>query len=135
MTIVEVKAKLDALGTLGQITMDFMPGSPDAIGTLYTYTSPVPEGRFGVDGVGYEHVALQLVFRGAAFDSATPRLKAERAYQYLAGIDPGPIGAGYSTEYLRIWPRQSPFMIRPIDANNRHYIGFNFYVMKEPSAL
>jgi hypothetical protein len=133
VTLIEIQAKLNALGTLGTLTRGFMPGTPDVIGTLYEYSGMMPEGRFGVRGIGYEHPACQLVFRGAPLDYDGPRAKAEIAYHYLADILPGPLGAGVTTEYLTVKPVQTPFPIKPLDAQNRHYIGFNFYIMKEPS--
>jgi hypothetical protein len=132
--LVEIQAQLEALGTLGTLTRWFMPGSPDAVGTLYEYSGEMPEGRLGVRGVGYEHPSVQIIFRGAPYDGDSPRAKAEIAYHFLADILPGPLGNGITTEYLTVKPVQSPFPIRPVDAQNRHYIGFNIHIMKEPTA-
>ena len=130
--LTEVKAFLDAIGTLGTITIGSMPASPDVMGTLYEYGGQGPERRFGVTGVGYEKPAFQLVFRGVAFDYASPRTKAETAWRALAAVLPGATVSG-ATVYLHIDPQQSPFPTEPPDANNRVRIGCNFYATKEPS--
>ena len=132
--LTEVKAFLDAIGpgTLGTITIGKMPASPDVIGTLYEYGGLGPEGRFGVTGIGYEHCAIQLVFRGAVEDYASPRTKAETAYRALAAIQPGVLAPG-ATVYLRIDPVQSPFPLESPDGNLRVKIACNFYAMKELS--
>lgn len=132
--LTEVRTKLVALGTLGTITIGFMPGSPDVIGTIYEYGGRSPERGYGVSGIKYENPSFQLVFRGASFDYAGPRTKAEIAYLYLATLQPGALGATVTTNYLMIEPQQAPHPISPVDANNRHLIGINFYATKEPSA-
>ena len=131
--LTEIKTLLDALGTLGTIKIGPMPPTPDAIGVIQEYSGQMPERRFGVSGVGYEKPAFQLVFRGIAFDYSGPRTKAETAFRYLMTIQPGALGAGVTTIYLKIDPVQSPFPVAPMDLNNRHYIGCNFYATKEPS--
>lgn len=129
-TPTEIQAYLTSLGTLGTIVIGSLPASPNVIGVLYEYGGWAPERRFGVVGVGYEHPAFQLLFRGEPHDYAGPRAKAELAWRALMSIQPGVLG---TTKYLTIDPQQSPFAIRPQDENNRHFIGFNIYVMKEPS--
>lgn len=133
ITELEIKARLDALGTLGTLTVGFMPASPDVIGTIYSYGGQQPERRYGVTGVGYEKPALQIVFRGAPGDYAGPRGKAEIAWRNLMTVTPGALGNGVTTEYLMIDPQQSPFPVEAPDTSNRHRIGFNFYITKEPS--
>lgn len=134
MTILaEIKTILDALGTLGTIKIGFMPATPDEIGVLYEYGGQSPERRFGMSGIGYDKPAFQLVFRGAAYDYNGPRQKADTAWRFLAGINPGPLGSGITTVYLTIDPQQSPHPVAAVDLNNRHQIGCNFYVKKEPS--
>jgi hypothetical protein len=126
----EIQAYLVSLGTLGTIVIGSMPASPNVIGVLYEYGGQAPERRFGVSGVGYEHPAFQLIFRGEPHDYAGPRAKAEIAWRALMSVQPRTLG---TTQYLTIDPQQSPFAIRPQDENNRHYVGCNFYATKEPS--
>ncbi len=133
ITPLDIKTKLDALGTLGTLTVGFMPATPDVMGTIYEYGGRQGERSFGVSGYKYENPALQIVFRGAPSDYSGPRNKAEIAWLYLPTILPGALGAGITTEYLFVDPQQSPFPIRPQDLNNRHIIGFNFYIRKRPS--
>ena len=134
ITELEIKTFLDALGTLGTLTIGSMPASPDVVGTIYSYGGQAPERRFGVSGIGYEKPAFQLVFRGVAFDYTGPRGKAEIALKALMAINPGALGSGVTTVYHSVDPQQSiPFPVQPIDGNNRHYIGFNVYAKKEPS--
>lgn len=104
--IVEVRTYLAALGTLGTLVLGFMPASPDEIGVIYEYPGFAPERRFGVVGVGYEYPALQIVFRGAPHDYATPRATAELAYRALAQVE---VMSLSGTPYLQINPRQSPY--------------------------
>ena len=127
----DIKTRLDALGTLGTITIGNMPASPDAVGTLYEYSGRPPERRFGVNGVGYEHPAFQLVFRGGPYDYSGPRTKAEIAYRNLAQVQGSTVIGGAT--YLQIDPREAPFQPGPIDENNRHRIYCNYLVMKEPA--
>lgn len=131
--LVELKALLDTLGTLGTIKIGNMPESPDAVGILYEYGGLSPDGQFGVAGIKYEKPSVQLVFRGIPNDYVGPRNKSEIAWRFLASVQPGPLGAGINTPYLRIWPIQSPFDLNPMDANLRTLIACNFYVHKELS--
>lgn len=130
VALVEILTFLNTL-SLGTITMATMPASPDVIGTIYEYAGRVPEGRFGVVGVGWEKPAYQLIFRGSPHDYATPRAKAETAYRALAAVQPGSVG-GSSAEYLWFDIQQQPFPLRK-DQNERFYIAFNFYAYKELS--
>jgi len=128
--LTELKTKLDLLGTLGTLTIGIMPASPDALGCLQEYGGQSPEKGFGVTGIKYEKPAVQLLFRGAPYDYAGPRAKAEIAFQALAAVQPGALCTGVTTEYLTIDPQQSPHPVAPMDSNNRHYIGVNFYIKK-----
>lgn len=130
--LLELKAKLDAVGTLGTIKTDYMPEDDEILGVIYQYGGQAPERRFGISGVGYEKPACQIVFRGAPYDSEGPKAKAMIAMQTLMAIEPGALGAGVTTIYLKIDPQQTPFPVTPIDAKYRHKFGFNFYIMKEP---
>lgn len=131
MTVAEeIKKYLDSLGTLGILTYGFMPGTPNAIGTIYEYGGRKPTGQFGVAGLKYERPAIQIVFRGEPGDYLGPRNKAEIVYRALAEIQPGALGAGVTTEYLMVEPQQAPHPVEPVDTNNRHYIGVNFYTHK-----
>ena len=129
----EIKSKLDSISGLGTIVSGSMPATPHAIGVLREYGGLAPDGRFGVTGVGYERPSVQLIFRGEPFDYSGPRTKAEIAWRALAAIIPGALGSGVSTEYLTVYPQQSPFSIAPMDVNSRYYIGCNFYITKVPS--
>lgn len=131
--LLEIKTKLDALGTLGVHGIGFMPASPNVQGIIQPYGGDRPERRFGVVGVGYENPAIQLLYRGDPYDFNGPFTKAGIALQYLMSIPPGALGNGITTVYLQIDPQQSPHPVAPIDANFRHSIGVNFYIRKEPS--
>jgi hypothetical protein len=134
-TATEIKAFLDAIGSLGSIRVGSLPASPDIMGCVYEYPGQASERRLGVAGVGYEKPSIQVVFRGIADDYAGPRAKAETAYRALAAAQPGVIVSG-SAVYLQIDPQQPP---HPVglnggkDENRRFEIGCNFYVTKEPS--
>lgn len=131
--LAEIQTYLTSLGTLGTITIGNMPASPDVMGTIFEYGGQSPDRQFGTSGIKYEKPAIQLVFRGVAFDYNGPRAKAEVAYRALAAIQPGALGGGVTTIYLQIDPQQAPHPIALIDANNRHKIGINFYATKELS--
>lgn len=133
ITAQEIKTLLDALGTLGTLTVNSMPATPNTIGTIYEYGGQAPERGFGVSGIKYEKPALQIAFRGEPGEILAPRNKAEIAWRYLPTIQPGALGAGVTTEYLMIDPQQSPFLLGDSDKNNRFKIGFNFYITKVPS--
>ena len=127
----ELKIKLDLLGTLGTITRDFLPASPDVIGVLYQYGGRMPERKFGQRGEGYATPSFQLVFRGVPHDHDGPMAKAHIAYYHLFEVLPGPLCVGVTTEYHTIDPLQLPFPIRAVDDNKRHHLGFNFHVTVE----
>lgn len=129
-TIIQLKTYLDTIVGVGTLKMGNMPETPDDIGTLYQYPGPPPIRRFGISGIGYEHSAFQLVFRGTPLDFVGPMTKARLAVQALTEVQATTLSG---TEYLQIDPQQDPGQIRPVDENKRHYIGFNFYVMKVPS--
>lgn len=131
--LTELKTRFDSLGSMGLITMGFMPASPDEVGTLYEYGGLLPERQFGLVGMAYETPTLQIMFRGNPYDYETPREHARLAWNSLCEIQPGELGDGITTEYLTATPMQSPFPLKPVDASNRHYIGFNVYITKVPS--
>lgn len=122
---IDVKAILDALGTLGIINIGHLNATPDVLGVIYEYGGQAPDGRFGVTGVGYEKPSLQVVFRGIANDYTGPMTKARIAWDALAGVQPGSI-------FLSITPQQSPFSLGK-DSNHRFEIACNFYAMKVPN--
>jgi hypothetical protein len=130
IAIEEVRTFLGTL-SLGTITIGSMPASPDAMVTLYEYAGRVPEGRFGVTGVGWEKPAFQLIVRGAPHDYKTPRALAETAYRAVAAVQPGTVG-GSTAEYLWFDVQQQPFPLRK-DQNERYHFAFNFYAYKELS--
>lgn len=132
--LTEVKTLLDLLGTLGTLTIGYMPASPDAIGTVYCYGGIAPDRQFGLVGAGYENPAIQVVFRGDPYDYAGPEAKAQAALVALISVQPGALCSGVTTEYLTLDPQQNPFPVAPIDESHRHRIGFNVYVKKSPSS-
>lgn len=127
----DIKAFLDALGTLGDVRIGTLPETPDIIGVIIEYGGQKPVGRFGVAGVGYERPALQLVFRGEKNDYAGPMARCRTAWMALAAVQPGEI-VDNSPVYLTITPQQSPFSLGQ-DKNMRYEIACNFYVEKEPT--
>lgn len=128
---VELKAFLDALGTVGALSVGSMPASPDVMGAIYEYGGLAPEGAFGVAGIDVENQACQLVFRGAPDDYAGPRSRADIAWRALAAVQPGALSPG-AVVYRRIWPQQSPFLFNR-DDNRRVSIAFNVYIAKNLS--
>ncbi len=127
---VELKNYLDELGCLGPIRVGFLDASPDEMGVIYEYGGINAEGRFGVVGVGWENPSIQILFRGAPNDYATPMARARIAWQHLMSVQPGALPNGNNTEYLKITPQQSPFSLGR-DGNQRFEIVCNYYVMKE----
>lgn len=131
----EIKGYLDIIGTFGTLTVGFMPDTTGAIGTIYEYGGQQDDPRFGIPGIGYEKPAIQVAFRGVAFDYFGPRVKAESAYRLLAAIQPGVLpGTGFPTKYNMIRPQQPPHPVKEMDTKNRHTIGVNFYIDKEATA-
>lgn len=126
----EVKARLDALGTLGPITVGKMIETTNLAGAIYEYGGRSGIRQFGVAGIKYERPSIQIVFRGEPEDYGGPRTRAEIAMRNLAEIQVSTLG---STNYLQADPQQSPFPTQPQDGNKRFYIGFNLYITKELS--
>lgn len=126
----DIKARLDALGTLGSIRVGDMPASPDIMGAIFEYGGQEAEGRFGIVGIGYEKSSIQIMFRGIPNDYAGPMAKCRIAWANLAAVQPGTITGG-SSNYLTIVPKQSPFSLGK-DLNLRFEIVCNFDIKKEP---
>ena len=129
----EIAAKLAALslGTVGTtIHIGRIPATPDTQCAVYEYPGLPPEGGMGVTGIQFEYPSVQVVFRGAAHDYATPRASAETAFQGLADINPSTTLSG--TVYHQVWPAGSPFVLKRDEAQ-RVLVAINFRVMKEPS--
>lgn len=119
-------------GGLIPIIVGQMPEQPDACCALQDYGGNPPEQGFGVDGIHYEYPGVQLVFRGAAEDYATPRTNAKTAWGFLTKvIAPGNL-PGTTTEYLMITAVNSPFQLKR-DGAQRVYIAFNIICEKVPS--
>ncbi len=132
----EIAAKVAALGlgTVGTtIHIGMMPETPDVCCAVYEYGGQPPEFGFGTAGISYESPAVQVVFRGAAGDYATPRASAATAYNGLASVEATTLSGGTSAFYHSIHPQQAPFLMRR-DANDRVYIAFNCICEKELSA-
>ncbi len=126
----EIKAFLDALGTLGPIRIGNLDPTPDLLGAIFEYGGRSDEGQFGVVGVGYERPAISIIFRGLANDYLGPMTRARIARQALASVQPGTITAG-SAKYLTIKPQGAPHSLGQDTASKRFEIGCNYYVEKE----
>ena len=134
---VEVKLASLGVGTIGTtIHMGMMPETPDACCAVYEYGGIAPEYIFGTAGIGIETPAVQVVFRGAKDDYATPRANAATAYNGLASVECTTLtstSGGTSALYHWIHPSQAPFLMQR-DANGRVYIAFNCLAEKELSS-
>ena len=133
----EIAAKLQALslGTIGTtIHIGTMPETPDACCAIYETGGLAPDYQFGTAGIGLETPAVQVVFRGVAYDYSTPRASAKTAYEGLAAVEAATVTStgGTSAFYHWIHPQQAPFLMQR-DANNRVYIAFNCLAQKELS--
>lgn len=118
--------------SLGTIKTANMPDSPDEVGCVYETGGAPPDGGFGVAGVQFANPSVQVVFRGAPMDYATPRGKAQTAYLALKAVRPGVLsGVTGSGTYLTIDPQQQPLELRRDDAQ-RVYVGFNVLIKREP---
>ena len=135
----EIATKLAALGvgTLGSsIHIGMMPETPDVCCAIFEYGGISPEYKFGAAGIDYETPAVQVVFRGTAYDYETPRASAATAYNGLASVECVTLSStsgGSSAFYHWVHPQQAPFLMER-DANNRVYIGFNCLCEKALSA-
>ena len=134
----EIAAKLQSLslGTIGStIHIGVMPETPDACCAVYEYGGLAPDFKIGTSGIYFETPAVQVVFRGVAFDYSTPRSNAATAYNGLASVEVATISSTGGTSALYHWihPEQAPFLMQR-DANNRVYIAFNVLCQKELSA-
>jgi hypothetical protein len=106
-----------------------LPATPDACGAVYEYGGLPPRHIFGATPIAEESPRLQLAFRGAKNDYATPRALAETAYRALAAASAQSLSG---TRYLTFEPLQPPFLLRR-DENSRPIIGFSVQVTKELS--
>ncbi len=133
----EIAAKLEVLGvgTVGTtIHKGMMPETPDACCAVYEYGGMAPDLGFGTAGIHLETPAVQVMFRGAPGDYATPRASAATAYNGLASVEATTlIGGGTSAFYHTVHPQQAPFLMQR-DKNDRVYIGFNVLCEKELSS-
>lgn len=128
----EVGQKLEDLGvgTLGaDLFLGNLPEAPPACAAVYETGGLAPEMGFGAPGVKIQTPGLQLVFRGAAEDYATPRARAAAAYAGLAAVQAETLSG---TFFHWIHPQQEPFLMDR-DESERPLIAFNVLVEKEPS--
>lgn len=121
----------NGVGTLNtSIFLGKTVDNPDAIVSLYEYGGNPPVGGMGVVGAQYMFPGVQLVFRGAPEDYATPRTAAKTVYNLLFAVQPDTLFSG--VKYLSIQPQQEPFLLKR-DERKRVYIAFNVICEKEPS--
>ena len=131
----EIVAFLDAegLGTAwADLFMGSMPDDPDACGCVYETGGIPPDLGFGSSAVRFESPAIQVVFRGAPDDYATPRANAKTAFASLAGVEAPTTLTG--TIYNWIHPLQSPFKLGEPDKKQRILIACNYLVEKAITA-
>jgi hypothetical protein len=120
------------LGAAGStLFIDDMPADPDVCGAVFYTGGQAPDLGFGVDGVQFENVTLQIRFRGAAGDSNGPRVKAQQAFEALAKIQAPDTLSG--TKYLTAIPLQPPFILDRDDQGHRVVWAFNVLIKKELS--
>lgn len=118
--------------TLGQsLFLGTLPETPDLCGGLVEYQGREPEYVFGERGIAIERPRVQLAFRGAPGDYATPRRAAEQAYQALADLTHQVVDG---TRWLAARPLQAPFLLRR-DPLGRPVVGFNAEIEKEVSTV
>lgn len=135
----EIAAKLAALGVgvVGtSIFIGALPATPDVACAVIETGGVAPTMGFGTAGIKFERPALQLLFRGAPGDYATPRATAGTAYAGLAAVEATTLSAGVggtSAFYHWVHPVQAPFLLRR-DESQRVVIAFNVRCEKEPSA-
>lgn len=126
----EIATKLAALGcgTVGTtIYKGAMPATPDACCTIYETPGLAPEYSFGEAAPTQETPGIQVVFRGAPDDYATPRALAQTAFDGLSAVM---VESLSGTAYHWIQPTGSPFLFRR-DENRRPYIAINFLAERE----
>ena len=123
-----------AANGLGEYEVDlflnFLPETPVVCGSVFETAGAAPTAGFGVQGIQHESPAVQIRFRGEAFDVEGPRVKAHTAYR-LCMTQWGVVLSG--TKYLTLKPMQSPYILER-DGNNRVVWAFNAIAEKEPSA-
>jgi hypothetical protein len=118
------------VGTVGTtIFKGQMPATPDACIAVIETAGREPQHTFGSNGIAIEYPRVQVRFRGAAQDYATPAALAQTAYAAMAAVANQSLDG---TLYHSIDPIQPPFLLEK-DAKNRLVIGFNAQLMKELS--
>jgi hypothetical protein len=135
--LTELAAKLAAVG-LGTVDVDIfafgeMPEDPDVCISLSPGGGIAPVMQMGSVGIGYETPSVQVVVRGAAYDSSGPYDRAMTAYRELAKVEATTLtGGGTSAFYHWIHPAQPPFLLRK-DNTPRVYFAFNVLCEKAPA--
>jgi hypothetical protein len=103
-----------------------MPDKPNACACVYEYPGLAPDFVLGQTAISTEYPRLQIAFRGAPNDHATPRALAETAYRACASASNENLSG---TKYFELMPLQPPFKIRQ-DSNDRPVIGFSVAISK-----
>jgi hypothetical protein len=103
-----------------------MPDKPNACACVYEYPGLAPDFVLGQTAIDVEHPRLQIAFRGAPGDHATPRALAETAYRACAAASNTTLSG---TKYFELKPLQTPHKLRQ-DANDRPVIGFSVQASK-----
>lgn len=135
----EIVTKLIALGVSTafgtDIFIDHLPESGEAlVVAVFNSGGSAPTLGFGQSTYQFENPTVQIKIRGEAYDSDTPRAKAQTAYEGLGGVQAATLSGGsQSAFYHTIIPLQPPFIVER-DENNRVVWAFNCAIEKELSA-
>lgn len=132
--VVDDIASLIATDGFGTLSVDLfrgdLPPSPDGVAAVNEYPGGAAVTFFGTRSIN-ERPRVQILVRGVAYDSQTPRLRIERIYQAL--MDRGAFTVN-STRYMALEPVQPPFPMGK-DDNKRWVYAVNFAVTKERTTL
>ena len=111
------------------LTLGFMPESPNTVTTLYESAGLFPLHFFSTStGTrGYEQPALQAISRSTSYQTA--RSVAEDVFGILDNVAGLNLPTATGPLYVRIDAVQSPFQIDR-DDNDRFRIGVNFNIIK-----
>jgi hypothetical protein len=124
----DIASYLQAQG-LGVVATNIFKGTlpqdavamPDEVIALRETPGLPPARSHDIPPARIEQPTVQVLVRGAPFDYATARQKAQAAWEALDGLGNQTIGTGF---YLFIQALQSPFPLR-MDALDRYEIVFN----------
>jgi hypothetical protein len=115
--------------TSTNITLSFMPDTPDTVCTLYESGGVFPLHFFttSTGTRGYERPGLQTITRSTSYKTA--RLIAGDIYRRLDEVANVKLPTSTGTYYVRVGAVQSPFLIDR-DRNDRFRVGCNFDIIK-----